>query len=144
MSRYRTARSPLRGLSLPPSSSNQDSRPAAQREPKKKKRIASQEPIRPRQSEFLPFKPLRLYGNSFGGQSYGFTGLEHDESGLVYARNRYYSPGLVGSSAKTRLALAAGRTSTPTVETIPLTSPIHWDCIASEHSWRMLATSAMT
>jgi RHS repeat-associated protein len=32
--------------------------------------------------------------NSFGGQSYGFTGLEHDESGLVYARNRYYSPGL--------------------------------------------------
>jgi RHS repeat-associated protein len=32
--------------------------------------------------------------NSFGGQSYGFTGLEHDESGLVYARNRYYSPAL--------------------------------------------------
>jgi RHS repeat-associated protein len=32
--------------------------------------------------------------NSFGGQNYGFTGLEHDESGLVYARNRYYSPGL--------------------------------------------------
>ncbi|MCX6365625.1 MAG: RHS repeat-associated core domain-containing protein, partial [Armatimonadetes bacterium] len=35
--------------------------------------------------------------NSFGDQSYGFTGftgLEHDESGLVYARNRYYSPGL--------------------------------------------------
>ena len=22
---------------------------------------------------------------------YSFTGLEHDESGLVYARNRYYS-----------------------------------------------------
>ncbi|WP_395138601.1 RHS repeat-associated core domain-containing protein, partial [Armatimonas sp.] len=32
--------------------------------------------------------------NGFGGQPYGFTGLEHDESGLVYARNRYYSPGL--------------------------------------------------
>nr|WP_309694960.1 RHS repeat-associated core domain-containing protein [Armatimonas sp.] len=48
------------------------------------------------QNSFDPFGQTisSTNSNGFGGQNYGFTGLEHDESGLVYARNRYYSPGL--------------------------------------------------
>ncbi|WP_395092010.1 RHS repeat domain-containing protein [Armatimonas sp.] len=48
------------------------------------------------QNSFDPFGQVisSVNSNGFGGQPYGFTGLEHDASGLVYARNRYYSPGL--------------------------------------------------
>jgi RHS repeat-associated protein len=46
--------------------------------------------------------------NSFGGQSYGFTGLEHDESGLVYARNRYYHPQLGRFISQDPIGFAGG------------------------------------